>query len=604
MKVLLADNDEASRRLLQRTLELSGFDVLCVEDGESAEALLLVADGPRMAILNGVMPGKDGLSVCKEIRSRTDNPYVYIILLTSKEAIEDVIVAFDAGADDYLTKPCHPEELKARLRAGQRVLQLQDSLIYEAQNDSLTKLPNRAYFVRRLSESVRTAHERQGYQYTVLFVDIDRFKIVNDSLGHAAGDELMRGVAQRLLQAVRSETANSMETEHRRRYGWPGDVVARIGGDEFVILLDDFADQRDGVRVAKRVQTLLESGFLIDDQMVYITASIGIATGGAEITDPSEILRGADAAMYKAKALGKARYEISDADGNAAAMSLFKLESNLRRAVENNEFEVHYQPIVSLRDHRIISFEALLRWHDPDLGRIQPDTFIPLAEETGLILPIGAWVMRQACRQAQAWNTTVSIGNPVTICINISPRQFVESDLVNLVTSVLNDTGLDPTCLELEVTENLTMQDAAKAIEIMRSLSSLGVSLSLDDFGTGYSSLSYLLRFPIKTVKIDRSFISEIEDCKEGLQIVETIVALGRNLGMKVVAEGIENTNQMDLLKRLGCHCGQGYLFAPPLASAEATSMLQAQLEPEPIEISEADSAYLSNSESLPPWGL
>jgi diguanylate cyclase (GGDEF)-like protein len=604
VKVLLADNDAVSRRLLQRTLERSGFDVLCVADGESAEALLLLADGPRMAILNWVMPGKDGLSVCKEIRSCTDNPYVYIILLTSRDAIEDVIVAFDAGADDYLTKPCHPDELKARLRAGQRVLQLQDSLIYEAQNDSLTKLPNRAYFVKRLSESVRKAQERKGYQFTVLFVDIDRFKIVNDSLGHAAGDELMRGVAQRLLQAVRSETANSVETEHRRRYGWPGDVVARIGGDEFVILLDDFADQRDGVRVAKRVQSLLESGFLIDNQRVFITASIGIATGGGEIADSSEILRGADAAMYKAKALGKARYEISEADGNAAAMNLFKLESNLRRAVENNEFEVHYQPIVSLRDRRIISFEALLRWRDPDLGMIQPDAFIPLAEETGLILPIGAWVMREACRQTQEWNTTVAIQNPVTICINVSPRQFVESDLVKLVTEALNDTGLDPRCLELEVTENLTMQDAGKAIEIMRSLSSVGVSLSLDDFGTGYSSLSYLLRFPIKTVKIDRSFISEIQDRKEGLQIVETIVALGRNLGMKVIAEGIENANQMDLLKRLGCHCGQGYLFAPPLASVEAKSMLQTQIQPEQIKRSEVESRSLGYSESLLPFGL
>jgi len=577
VNILLADDDAMSRRLLQRTMERIGFDVVCVSDGKDAVEQMLAADGPRMAILDWMMPGMDGPAVCRHLRACTGNPYVYLILLTSRGATEDVVVGLEAGADDYMVKPCNGEEMKARVRTGQRVLQLQDRLIYEACHDPLTQLPNRSFFLQRLSESARKARESRDYRFAVLFVDIDRFKMINDSIGHVAGDELMKGVARRLQEAVRTKLVVARRKDQRAIDKGRADVVARIGGDEFVVLLDDIADVQDATHVAERIQTALEPAFLIDGQEVFITASIGISASDGQPVDTTEILRGADAAMYKAKALGKARYEVSDPIGQAAAVHALKLEQDLRGAVERNELEVYYQPIVALEDRRIVSFEALVRWNHPDFGLVPPDQFIPIAEETGLILPIGKWVMREACRQMQEWNTQFAPADTVAVCVNIAPKQFETRTLVNCVGEILQETGLDPRLLDLEVTENLTMQDAAQASDILHDLTALGVSISLDDFGTGYSSLSYLHRFPIRTLKIDRSFIAQIETCKESREIVQTIVALGHGLGMKVIAEGIENAAQMELLRSLGCDFGQGYLFSRPARAEQVSEMLTAR---------------------------
>jgi predicted signal transduction protein with EAL and GGDEF domain len=573
MKILLADDDAVTRTLLKRTLKRRGFDVICVADGQAAIDCLREDDGPRMAILDWEMPGKDGPTVCQEIRACATIPYVYLILLTSRETTEDIVTGFEAGADDYLIKHCTPEELKARIQVGTRSLKLQDSLIHEAEHDSLTGLPNRSYFVKRLGINVRKARELPDYRFTLLFIDIDRFKLINDSLGHLAGDELMKGVATRLLRAVGAEAASRSPQPSRDSNSGPVDLVARIGGDEFVILLENSVDAQDGVRVAKSIQLELEVPFVLNDHDVLVTASIGISTSGGETTESSEVLRAADAAMYKAKSLGKARYEVNDSKGNFAAVSLLKLESDLRRAVENREFEVHYQPIVSLADNRVLSFEALVRWRHPSRGLLQPASFISVAEDTGLIIPMGAQIMYEACRQVQEWNATLGLAHPLSVCVNVSPRQFGQDDLVKQVQNVLSQTGLDPTCLELEVTENLTMQDAGRAATLLRQLSHLGISISLDDFGTGYSSLSYLLRFPIQTLKIDRSFISDIEHSKESRAIVQTIIGLGHNLGMAVIAEGIETSAQMNLLKDLHCDLGQGYLFSRPVEAAKAAEM-------------------------------
>ncbi len=565
MKILIADDSAISRCLVQKTLECGGYEVLAVENGRSAVECLSSADGPRLALLDWVMPELDGLSVCRQIRSLSNHPYIYMILLTSNVSKEDMVRGFEAGVDDYLTKPCDPEELKARLRAGQRILRLQDKLIQDARQDPLTRLPNRAFFLDQLVGCVKRAKRLPDYIFAVLFVDIDGFKDVNDSLGHFAGDQLLVQIAERLLSSVRREDVVSCSADSNGEVRQPGeDTLARMGGDEFTILLVDIRDASDGIRVAERIQQKLEAPFLISGQEVSITASIGIALSATGYSTAEGILRDADTAMYRAKALGKSRYEICDPAMHARAMSRLKLETDLRRAMDSEEFRVHYQPIVSLRDCRIIGFEALLRWQRPGFGLVMPREFVPVAEETGLILISGLWVLREACRQMRAWNLQFPSDPAFTVAVNISGKQFAQPDLVSEVDRILRETCLDPHCLKLELTESVTMREVERAARIFGELKTLGVRLSMDDFGTGYSSLSYLRRFPLDTLKIDRSFVSEMEDTSESRAIVQMILSLGRSLGMEMVAEGVETAEQVSLLRSLGCEYAQGYFFSKP----------------------------------------
>ena len=566
MKILIADDDVISRCLVQKTLDREGYEVLVVENGSSAAECLSSDEGPRLALLDWVMPGLDGLSVCRQIRSVSNHPYVYMILLTSKESKEDIVRGFEAGADDYLTKPCDPKELKARLRAGQRILQLQDKLIQEARQDPLTRLPNRTFFLDQLARCVTRAKRRPDYKFAILFVDIDGFKIVNDSLGHFAGDHLIVQIAERLVSSVRRDDLVSCSADVTGRVKQSGeDTLARMGGDEFTILLDDIRDASDGIRVAERIQQKLASPFLISGQEVSITASIGIAISATGYSTAEDILRDADTAMYRAKALGKSRYEICDPAMHARAVSRLKLETDLRRAMDRDEFRVHYQPIVSLRDWRITGFEALLRWQRPGFGLVLPEEFVEVAEETGQIPFIGLWVLREACRQMRAWNLQFPSDPAFTIAVNISGKQFAQPDLVSQVGHILHEECLDPQSLRLELTESVTMRDVERAARILGELRTLGVGLSMDDFGTGYSSLSHLRRFPLDTLKIDRSFVSEMENSSDSRAIVQMIVSLGRSLGMEIVAEGVEGAKQAGLLESLGCEYAQGYFFSKPI---------------------------------------
>jgi diguanylate cyclase (GGDEF)-like protein len=566
MKILIADDDVISRCLVQKTLDREGYEVLVVENGSSAAECLSSDEGPRLALLDWVMPGLDGLSVCRQIRSVSNHPYVYMILLTSKESKEDIVRGFEAGADDYLTKPCDPKELKARLRAGQRILQLQDKLIQEARQDPLTRLPNRTFFLDQLARCVTRAKRRPDYKFAILFVDIDGFKIVNDSLGHFAGDHLIVQIAERLVSSVRRDDLVSCSADVTGRVKQSGeDTLARMGGDEFTILLDDIRDASDGIRVAERIQQKLASPFLISGQEVSITASIGIAISATGYSTAEDILRDADTAMYRAKALGKSRYEICDPAMHARAVSRLKLETDLRRAMDRDEFRVHYQPIVSLRDWRIIGFEALLRWQRPGFGLVMPGEFVEVAEETGQIPFIGLWVLREACRQMRAWNLQFPSDPAFTIAVNISGKQFAQPDLVSQVRHILHEACLDPQSLRLELTESVTMRDVERTARILGELRTLGVGLSMDDFGTGYSSLSHLRRFPLDTLKIDRSFVSEMENSSDSRAIVQMIVSLGRSLGMEIVAEGVEGAKQAGLLESLGCEYAQGYFFSKPI---------------------------------------
>jgi len=575
-RILIADDDALTRRLLEKMLEQTGYQVVAVENGREAVECLSRPDSPRLALLDWLMPGRNGIEVCREIRRHSERPYTYLILLTSKTAKVDVVTGLEAGADDYITKPCDAEELKARLRCGERILKLEDKLTYDALHDPLTQLPNRSFFLERLTLCVSWGMLHPEYKFAVLSVDMDRFKVVNDSLGIAAGDWLLVQIAERLLGSIRRDDAILRTAEVGGMAGRLEEVgiLARVGGDKFTILLDNIQNASEGIRVAERIQQAIQVPFDVDGEAVFTTASVGIAFSGTGYSAAEDMLGDANTAMGRAKALGKARYEMCDPSMHATASGRFRLERDLRRATERQEFLLHYQPIVSLSDFRITGFEALVRWQRPEFGLVMPGGFISAAEDTGLILSIGQWVLQEACRQICVWNLEFPSAPPFTMAVNISAKQFAQADLVRQIGHVLSETGLAPANLRLELTESVTMRDEQRTTQILSELRNLGVCLCIDDFGTGYSSLSYLRRFALDILKIDRSFVTDMLNNGESQEIVKTVLSLGRNLGMKVVAEGVETDKQMTLLRSLGCEFAQGYLFSRPLDSASVARTL------------------------------
>jgi predicted signal transduction protein with EAL and GGDEF domain len=408
----------------------------------------------------------------------------------------------------------------------------------------------------------------------VLFIDIDRVKIVNDSLGHEAGDDLIIQVSKRILQCLRVEDLVSRPViVSHPDWNAKDDTLARIGGDEFTVLLDDIRSVEDGVRVAERIQNSFKDPFLISGQDIFTSVSIGIAASSAH-SDGAELLRDADTAMYRAKSRGKSRCEVFDQAMHQHAIDRLKLETDLRRAVDREEFRVYYQPIVSLKTGTIAGFEALLRWQRPGVGIVGPGQFIALAEEMGLIVPMGVWAFRKACEQAHRWHLDHPKERALTMSVNISGRQFAQSDLVAQLGEILRETEVEPTAIKLEITESVTMGDAERTIRVIKELKNLGLRISIDDFGTGFSSLSYLRRFPIDTLKIDRSFVSNLDTNSEKLEIVRTIIALARTLGMDIVGEGTERLEEVSFLKGLGCDFGQGYFFSRPVDHEQARALL------------------------------
>jgi predicted signal transduction protein with EAL and GGDEF domain/sensor domain CHASE-containing protein len=444
--------------------------------------------------------------------------------------------------------------------------QAEQTLLHNALHDSLTALPNRVLFVDRLQREFSRAKRHPEYKFAVLFIDIDGFKMINDSLGHAIGDQLIIEIGHRLKAHLRrDDTVSRLGVVDSTDFG--DDTLARLGGDEFTILLQDIKDPSDTIRAAQRIQGALAMPYILSAQEVFTSASIGIALSTTPHSTPEDLLRDADIAMYRAKALGKARCEVFDTAMHARAVQRLKLETDLRKAVVRKEFRVHYQAIVHLQTSRVIGFEALIRWQHPEMGLLGPNEFIGAAEETGLIIPVGKWVLHEACQQIRCWQSQYSSSNPpLTISVNISPKQFAQPDLVDEIGSVLRQTGLDPSCLNLEITENVAIGDEERTQDILSQLKKLGVRLSIDDFGTGYSSLNYLRRFPVDTVKIDRSFVSNM-DKKDNREIVRIIIVLAASLGLDVVAEGAETAAQVNDLKNLNCEFGQGYFFSKPVDS-------------------------------------
>jgi predicted signal transduction protein with EAL and GGDEF domain len=455
-----------------------------------------------------------------------------------------------------------------------------DKLVHDASHDALTGLPNRSLFLDRLTRAIAQKRRHPEINFAVLFIDLDRFKVVNDSLGHLAGDLLIAEVAARFMASLRQtdivSRPNAMPPISDKA-GLPenSDTLARLGGDEFTILLDDLGSLSDAVRVAERILGALAKPFLLNGQEAYVGASIGIASSATPYATADEVMRDADLAMYRAKALGKGRYEVFDQTMHTVAVQRLALESDLRRALQHDEFVLHYQPIVNLRDEAVTGFEALVRWQRPGHGLVYPGDFIEVAEDTGIILFLGMWVLREACRTVRRWHLDFPREKPLTISVNISARQFAQPDLVRQIRRIIDETGIQPTSLRLELTESVTMANAERAISVLESLRDLGIRISIDDFGTGYSSLSYLHRLPLDVLKIDRSFVTQMNDANEGLQIVNTIMHLAQNLDMEVIAEGVETEAHVKKLRALGCANGQGYFFSRPVPEATIRKLLE-----------------------------
>ncbi|UNU23213.1 EAL domain-containing protein [Microcoleus vaginatus] len=469
----------------------------------------------------------------------------------------------------------------------------EEQLLHDAFHDALTGLPNRSLFTDRLEHALRMAKRRKDYLFAVLFLDLDRFKVVNDSLGHAIGDQLLVSIARRLEACLRV-----------------GDTVARLGGDEFVLLLEDIEGINEATTIVNRLQKKITTPILLDGHEVFITASIGIALSSGEYLEPTTLLRDADTAMYRAKELGRARHEVFNSSMHAHALRLLQLENDLRRAIESirepateeefppscesvlpplsaaPQFIIHYQPIVLIANNTITSFEALVRWQHPERGLVPPGEFITIAEETGLIVPLGRWVLRTACHQIRQWQQLFPSNPPLSVSVNISVKQFSQPDLIEYIDQVLAETNLDGSSLKLEITESVLIENSESVTAMLVQLRTRNIHLCIDDFGTGYSSLSYLHRFPTNTLKIDRSFVSrmggEFDFSKGGIdptEIVRSIVTLSHNLGMDVVAEGVEEASQLSILKGLKCEYAQGFFFSKPVDSQTAAILIRQQAE-------------------------
>ena len=435
---------------------------------------------------------------------------------------------------------------------------LEEQLTHQALHDPLTKLANRVLFRDRVEHAINRAM-RKSSPVAVLFLDLDNFKSVNDSLGHAAGDELLVSVTERLNACLRSS-----------------DTPARLGGDEFAVLVEDMDRDDDAIFIAERVRSVLRTPFAICGTEVFIGSSIGIAISGNDRLTPEELLRNADVAMYMSKSNGKDRYTVFENKMHDLLIQRIRLETDMRSAIEKEQFEVYYQPIIDLQSNKIMGMEALVRWNHPEHGLIPPLDFIPVAEETGLIVPLGEWILAEACSQARAWQLEHDLGNSLSITVNIAGRQFQEEGLIEAVANALSKSKLPPQSLILEITESTMLLNTDATITTLNALKKIGVGLAIDDFGTGYSSLSYLQRFPVDILKIDKSFIDRLVSGKEGAAVAKAIITMSETLSLKTIAEGIESIAQQATLQDLGCELGQGFHFAKPLRAADMNEFLRA----------------------------
>lgn len=567
-KILIVDDEQLVRDVLCEIF-ISDYDCFTANSGE--DALALLENEKFNLVISDIDLGKmNGIQIIPHIHNLS--PDTVVVMISGKQTIESAIEAMRVGAFDYIKKPFDIEHVEMSVRravdhhhllAAKRLYEnhLEEEirrrtaeLNYLSYHDALTDLPNRILFEDRLFQAfVNAQHHRKNL--AVLFLSLDRFKNIHDTFGHTHGFRVLQEVAERLKKAVGE-----------------GETVARFEGDEFALLLTQIGAMTDVIEIVQKVNYELNKPFIIDNREIFITASIGISLYPEDGKETQTLLRNAGSALSRAKEQGGSNYQFYISDMNQSALKRLELESNLRRALERNEFEVYYQPKVNINTRKIVGLEALIRWRHPELGLISPMEFIPSAEETGLILPIGEWILSTACRQLKAWQME---GLPsINLSVNISPVQFQLANLSETVINIVHEAGLNPKFLDLEVTESSVMRNPESAIESLKKLKEAGIKISIDDFGTGYSSLVYLKKLPIDVLKIDKSFVQDLATNPDDAALVMTIITLAHNLRLTVVAEGVETEEQLNLLHLLRCDEWQGYLFSKPLPSVELRNLL------------------------------
>jgi len=600
--ILIVDDNPHNIRILFTLLDKTGFEVRVAQDGETClERVRLTS--PDLILLDIMMPGMDGFETCTRLKANRVSNHIPIIFMTALSDRASRLNGLRLGAVDYITKPFDREEVLARVqlhldlyyltqKLKQEVREREDAeqalqhlnqqleqrveartadlsralsvleqqkrhFQYVALHDALTGLPNRVWLMERLRQLIQKAKTDPLCLYAILFIDLDRFKVINDGLGHVFGDKLLKWVAVRLKKCINR-----------------CDTLVRFGGDEFIVLLEEAADLDRATAVARNIQAQFEKPFQLQNHEVYTDASIGIALKTLSDRKPEEILRDADVAMYHAKHQGRGRYQVLTPEIQEFSRSRLQLENDLRQAIERQELSLYYQPIVALATGQIVGWEALARWQHPHKGFISPDQFIPIAEETGMIHQLGEWVLQTALRQLSHWQQEFETHSPQSINVNLSPIQLMEANLPQRIDRLLLRYGLHPSLLKLEITESCLLEVDSKDARVLEEIKALGIQLCIDDFGTGYSALNRLHEFPLDTLKIDKSFVRCLNTGKQDGAIVQTILTLARSLGMEAIAEGIESEAQRYQLRTMGCLLGQGYLFARPLSSDRATEAI------------------------------
>ncbi len=564
--VLLVDDDPDVHALVEAMLRPLGTKVLVAGDGREG-LTTAVREQPDLILLDYELPGMSGLEILQALRRTDSVSRIPVMMVTGSDSHSVLASCFTAGAQDYIRKPFFAAELRARVGSAIERQQLLSELVHAAKRDRLTGLPNRAYLIDRLTAATDRARREPTSGFALMFLDFDRFKLINDSLGHDVGDQLLQSIADRLRQKLRA--SDSLHQE-------PGSTtVARLGGDEFVVLLDGVLDPDVALSIADRLLGALSPVFELGPHSVRSSASIGITCNSGQYESADDVLRDADIAMYEAKCRGKGCAVMFSHSMRDRAALRHTMETDLREAIERRTLSIAYQPIISLEDRSMIGVEALARWEHPTFGSIGPTEFIPIAEETRLVLPLWDWLLETACDDFLRWQRELAEGAPSYVSVNLSRVQLTDPTLVARTLATLARIGMKPPQLQLEVTESQIMTNRAGATDLLYQFRDAGVRLAMDDFGTGHSSLSCLQEFPIDVLKIDREFIANLHRGRDFAALVHAVVTLADNLGLEIVAEGIEDLEQVALLQALGCRYGQGFLLARPMPSDELLKRLR-----------------------------